>query len=127
MSVNAHISHSNPKWCQIFSIKYKKAQLSCVFERKMVSDKFINHTNIAIINANPSFSSENILSKFCLDSKTETVCQKCSVHFVLKACSMNPFSDIIHFLHLLGHQNTAILKVLSTQTRDYSNEKKEMI
>jgi hypothetical protein len=55
MSVNAHISHSNPKWCQIFSIKYKKAQLSCVFERKMVSDKFINHTNIAIINANPSF------------------------------------------------------------------------
>jgi hypothetical protein len=51
------------------------------------------------------------------------VYQKCSVHFVLKACSMNPSNDIIHFLHLLGHQNTAILKVLSTQTRGHSNEK----
>ena len=37
--------------------------------------------------------------------------QKCSVQIILKTHSMHPSNDIIHLLHLLGHQNTIISKV----------------
>ena len=43
-----------------------------------------------------------------LQKKERITDQKCSLQIILKARSMHPSNDIIHLLHLLGHQNTII-------------------
>ena len=79
---------------------------------------FIKHTaNTCILNVISRICWNNF---FChihvCDQRKKTTCrkkeritdQKCSLQIILKARRMHLSNDIIHLLHLLGHQNTII-------------------